>query len=55
MSRESMDGSRSESCCLNAAIEVELSMGRDKVDGKFKPGNEVRKTLIIRQAIFDSF
>ena len=32
-------------------IEVELSIGRDKVDGKPRPGNEVKKTLTIRGAI----
>lgn len=51
MSRESMCGSRSESCCHNSVIEVELSIGRDKVDGKPRPGKEVKKTLIIREAI----
>lgn len=47
MSRESMCGSRSESCCLKSMIEVELSIGKDKVDGKPRPGNEVKKTLMI--------
>ena len=46
-----MRGSRSESCCLKSVIEVELSIGRDRVDGKPRPGNEVKKTLIIRGAI----
>ncbi len=32
-------------------IEVELSIGRDKVDGRPRPGNEVKKTLMIRGAI----
>lgn len=51
MSRESICGSRSESCCLKSMIEVELSIGRDKVDGRPRPGNEVKRTLIIRGAI----
>lgn len=54
-SGESMCGSRSESCCLKIAIEVELSIGRDKVDGKPRPGNEVSKMLTIRGAILIIF
>ena len=46
-----MCGSRSESRCLNSAIEVELWIGRDKVDGKSRPGNEVKKTLMVEGAI----
>ena len=52
MSGESMCGSRSESCCLKSVIEAELSIGRDSVGGKSRPGNEVKKTLMIRGAIF---
>ena len=54
MSRESMCGSRAERCCLKSMIEVELSIGKDKVDGNPRPGNEVKRTLIIREAILIS-
>lgn len=46
-SRESMCGSLSESFCLKSMIEVQLSIGKDKVGGKPRPGKEVKKTLMI--------
>ena len=55
ISRDSKCGIRFEICCFKFMIEVELSTGKDKVDGKPRPGNEVKRTLITRGAILRTF
>lgn len=46
-----MCGRRSESCEARADIGVKAATGSASVGGRLKPGNEVRKTFIVRSAI----
>ncbi len=44
-------GRRSVSCGVRSAMGAEAATGRDRVDGKPRPGKEVRRTLTVREGI----
>ena len=44
-------GSRSAICCLRSPVDVEAEVGKASVDGRPRPGKEVRSTLTVRSAM----
>lgn len=44
-------GMRSESCSRSAEIVVVAGKGRERVDGRLRPGKEVRRTLTVGEAM----
>ena len=52
--REFKGGIRLESCCLRFVIEAVLSIDRDSVGGSSRPGNEVKRTFMVRGAMLQN-
>lgn len=53
MKRLFVFGRRSTSCEVRSDIGVDANTGRDRVDGRLRPGKEVKRTLIILGAILN--